>query len=132
MEPARADPEAAISSCVRAFYQKAREDALLGPIFAATVEDWDVHLRVVADFWSHALLGTDRYQGKPFVVHARLPVELEHFDRWVALFEETACATLPPDLAAKAIAKAHHVAASFKAGIFPFVDKDGRPARQPG
>lgn len=132
MEPTQADQEAAISACVREFYGKAREDAQLGPIFNEKVEDWDVHLRVVADFWSRALLGTDRYQGKPFVVHAHLPVELEHFDRWLALFEETARATLPPDLTGKAIDKAHHVAASIKAGIFPFVDKDGRPARRPG
>ncbi len=132
MEPTQADQEAAIAACVREFYGKAREDSLLGPIFSTTVEDWDVHHRVVADFWSRALLGSDRYQGKPFVVHAHLPLELEHFDRWLALFEETAQATLPRDLAAKAIDKAHHVAASFRAGIFPFVGADGKPSRQPG
>jgi len=81
MESTRADQEAAISACVREFYGKARADAQLGPIFNAKVEDWDVHHRVVADFWSRALLGTDRYQGKPFVVHAHLPAELAHFDR---------------------------------------------------
>lgn len=132
MDTTPAEQEAAIAACVRAFYAKARTDALLGPIFAAKVEDWEVHHRVVADFWSRALLGTDRYQGKPFVVHANLPVELEHFDRWLALFEETARATLPDDLAAKAIAKAHHVASSLRAGTFPFVGADGRPARRPG
>ncbi len=132
MDPTPEELEAAIAACVRAFYAKAREDVLLGPIFAAQVEDWDVHHRVVADFWSRALLGTDRYLGKPFVVHAHLPIELEHFDRWLALFEETARATLPGDLAAAAIAKAHHVASSFRAGMFPFVGADGRPARRPG
>jgi hemoglobin len=131
LAPARDELEAAIATCVREFYTQAREDALLGPLFAATVEDWDVHYRIVADFWSRALLGTDRYQGKPFVVHAHLPVELEHFDRWLTLFEKTARVTLPPELAAKAIEKAHHVAASFKAGIFPFVGADGRPTRRP-
>jgi hemoglobin len=132
VEPKQEEQEAAIAACVRAFYAKARKDALLGPIFEARVEDWDVHHRVVADFWSRALLGTDRYQGKPFVVHAHLPVELEHFERWIALFEETARETMPPRLAAAAIAKAHHVASSFKSGIFPFVGADGRPARRPG
>jgi hemoglobin len=132
MDPTLPEQEKAIAACVREFYAKAREDALLGPIFNDKVEDWDVHLRIVADFWSRALLGTDRYQGKPFVVHAHLPVELEHFDRWLALFEETARATMPAVLAGKAIDKARHVAASFEAGIFPFVDKDGKPARRPG
>jgi hemoglobin len=132
LEPTREEQEAAIAACVQQFYAKAREDALLGLIFNEEVEDWDVHHRVVADFWSRALLGTDRYRGKPFVVHAHLPLELEHFDRWLALFEETAQATLPRHLAAKAIDKAHHVASSFRAGIFPFVGADGKPARQPG
>lgn len=124
--------EEAIAGCVREFYRKARGDELLGPIFNDKVDDWDVHLKVVANFWSRALLGTDRYNGSPFVVHMHLPVELEHFSRWLALFEETATATLPPDLAAKALAKAKHMAESFKAGIFPFVGPDGKPARHPG
>jgi len=66
-----------------------------------------------------------------FVHHRNLPVELEHFDRWLALFEETVKSTLPAAYAEKALAKAHHMAESFKAGIFPFVDKSGRPARHP-
>jgi hemoglobin len=132
MDTKPADAEVAIANCVREFYAKARADALLGPVFNAKVDDWDVHLRVVANFWSKALLGTDRYNGSPFVVHAHLPVELEHFSRWLVLFEETVKATLPNDLAVKALAKANHMAASFKAGIFPFVGPDGQPARHPG
>jgi hemoglobin len=126
------DFEEAIAACVREFYAKARKDDLLGPIFNAHVVDWDTHLRVITNFWSKTLLGTDRYNGSPFVVHAKLPVELEHFDRWLGLFAQTAKAVLPPDLAEKAVAKANHMAASFKAGIFPFTGPDGRPARHPG
>ena len=124
--------EKAIADCVREFYAKAKQDPMLGPVFADLIHDWDTHLRVVQNFWSHALLGTERYSGKPFVAHHRLPVELEHFDRWLALFEETAKATMPVDLAERACAKAHHMAASFKAGIFPFMGPDGRPSRHPG
>lgn len=123
--------EAAIRACVREFYAKAREDPLLGPIFNDTVEDWDVHLRVIADFWSKVLLQTDRYNGSPFVLHRNLPVELEHFDRWLSLFETTVRSTLPPHHAEKALAKARHMAESFKAGIFPFPGENGRPSRHP-
>ena len=126
-----AEVEEAIRACVREFYGKARQDPLLGPIFNNTVEDWNVHLRVIANFWSKALLQTDRYSGSPFVLHRNLPIELEHFDRWLALFEETVNATLPVEYAAKALTKARHMAESFKAGIFPFVGADGRPARHP-
>lgn len=127
-----AEVEEAIKTCVHDFYAKARKDPLLGPIFEGTVEDWDVHLRVVADFWSKVLLQTDRYSGHPYVVHRNLPVELEHFDRWLSLFEATVRETLPAGYAEKALGKAHHMAESFRAGIFPFVDRQGRPSRLPG
>lgn len=129
---ALASPEqAAIRLCVEQFYGKARQDELLGPIFNSKVVDWEVHLRVITNFWSHALLGTKDYKGSPFVHHMNLPVELAHFTRWLELFEETAHHTLSPALAAKALAKANHMAESFKAGIFPFIDKDGKPSRHP-
>ncbi len=125
------DREQAIMSCVRSFYGKARQDPLLGPIFAASVHDWETHYRTVADFWSRALLGTDRYKGHPFPFHTKLPIEPQHFERWLALFGEATESRLPPDLAAAAMAKARHMAESFKAGIFPFTDAQGRPSRLP-
>ena len=129
---ARADAvEEAIKNCVAAFYAKARQDPLLGPIFNNAVHDWDGHLRIISNFWSKALLATHRYSGSPFPLHMNLPLELEHFERWLSLFEETAKAALPAEYAAKAIAKARHMAEAFKAGIFIFVDKDGRPSRRP-
>jgi hemoglobin len=123
--------EQAIANLVRDFYGKARKDPELGPIFNNAVEDWDVHLRVVANFWSKVLLQTDRYSGHPYVHHVKLPIELEHFDIWLKLFTETANESLPPDYAAKAIAKAHHMAESFRVGLFPFQDQDGKPSRCP-
>jgi hemoglobin len=126
------DPEAAIVACVRAFYGEAQKDPILGPVFAAKVHDWEVHYQVVSNFWSRALLGTDRYGGHPYPVHQKLPVEPEHFERWLALFAVATKQHLPPELADRALAKAHQMALSFKAGIFPFTDAQGRPSRQPG
>ncbi|MGB8279036.1 MAG: group III truncated hemoglobin [Methylovirgula sp.] len=133
MKPALqpADLEDAIMACVRRFYGEAQQDPLLGPVFAASVHDWEIHYRTIADFWSRALLGTERYKGHPFPLHTNLPVEPEHFERWLALFAEAAETCLPPDLAEKAMAKANHMAESFKAGIFPFTDAQGRPSRLP-
>jgi hemoglobin len=125
------DPEAAIMACVRSFYGEAQKDPVLGPVFAAKVHDWEVHYMTVANFWSHALLGTDRYGGHPYPVHQKLPIEPEHFDRWLELFAVATKEHLPPDLAAKALKKATHMAESFKIGIFPFKDAQGRPSRNP-
>lgn len=120
-----------IAALVVTFYTNARADSILAPVFAKTVNDWDSHLVLVQDFWSHVLLGTSRYKGHPFPVHMHLPIEPEHFDRWLELFLVAADATLPEKAAARAKARAQHMAESFRVGLFPFVDADGRPSRLP-
>lgn len=110
--------EAHIADLVRRFYGKAAADPELQAIFDATIDDWDAHHRVVENFWSHALLQTDRYHGTPYPVHARLHLKLEHFDRWLALFRETAVEVLPAEAAGRAIAKAEQMAEGFKHGMF--------------
>lgn len=123
--------EAAINDCVRKFYDKGAKDVLLGPIFD-TIPELETHMGVVADFWSKALLGTTRYEGLPFAAHIHLPVEPEHFTRWLELFREAARETLPASQAEQAISRAEHMAQCFQRGLFPFTGKDGRPSRKPG
>ena len=113
--------EEQILALVRQFYGSARADANLGPIFATVVADWDAHMVTVASFWSHVLLGTARYKGHPFPVHRTLPIEPDHFDQWLVMFEAAADSRLPPAAAEKAKAKAAHMAASFRAGLFPYI-----------
>ena len=50
--------ETAIHDCVRRFYDAARADDLLGPVFNGWIKDWDAHLTTMDSFWSGALLGT--------------------------------------------------------------------------
>ena len=123
--------EAAIYACVKRFYELGGADPLLGPVFAATIPEPEPHFEVVANFWSHALLGTTRYQGTPFGVHVNLPVEPAHFARWVEIFREAAKETMPDALSSAAIARAEHMAQCFQSGLFPFKDKEGRPSRVP-
>ncbi|MEF3366433.1 group III truncated hemoglobin [Methylocystis sp. 9N] len=130
-EPDNAEIEAAIEKLVDVFYTRARQDALLGPIFEAKVQDWDAHMRLVADFWSKILLKTNRYAGQPFPAHLQLPIEPRHIDHWLALFSDTTEAILPEPYAQTALEKARMMGESFKAGLFPFIDKEGRPSRHP-
>ena len=109
-----------IAQLVRSFYGRARADALLRPVFEDAITDWDEHHRIVEDFWSRTLLGTNRYQGHPYGVHTRLSLRPEHFDHWLALFRETAMEVLPPTAAGQAIARVEHMAESFKVGLFTF------------
>lgn len=119
ISPQGADIEAAIERCVRAFYAKAHADALLGPVMTAAIADFERHVATICDFWSRALLGTERYQGKAFPAHIGLPIRPEHFERWLDLFAEAARAELPAEQATAALDKAQHMAKSFMAGLFP-------------
>ena len=117
--PAAPLSEAHIARLVQVFYERARAHPDLGPLFAASVVDWDQHLGVVRDFWSRALLGTQRYQANPYPAHVGLPIRREHFEQWLALFRPAARETLPPEAAERAIARAEHMTESFRAGLFP-------------
>jgi hemoglobin len=109
--------EALIERLVRSFYARIREDAVLGPIFAARIRDWEPHLQRMCDFWSSVLLLSGRYHGQPMQAHHRLPVDAGHFDRWLGLFETTARETCPPAAAEHIVARARRIAESLELGI---------------
>lgn len=90
MSALRADiaSEADIRRLVDTFYNHVNQDALLDPVFNGFAQvDWPRHLPKMYDFWSGLLLGTARYQGRPFPKHLPLPIDATHFQRWVALFQ---------------------------------------------
>ncbi len=109
--------EASIERLVRTFYERAREDALIGPIFTANVADWDHHIARITDFWSSVILRTGRYDGRPMRPHLMLPLKGEHFDRWLALFEQTARDIFSTGAAEIFLDRARRIADSFEMGI---------------
>ena len=69
------------------FYNSVQQDDLIGPIFNEVIQDrWPVHLAKMYQFWESILFDKTTYQGRPFPPHAQLPIQKEHFDRWLALF----------------------------------------------
>jgi hemoglobin len=109
--------EAMIERLVHAFYDKVRTDAVLGPVFDARIQDWEPHLAQMCAFWSSVALLTGRYHGTPMVKHAPLPVDAAHFDRWLALFEQTAREVCPGEAEAHFVERARRIAASLELGI---------------
>lgn len=109
--------EATIDRLVRRFYAHVRADALLGPIFAARIVDWEPHLQRMCAFWSSVALMTGRYRGQPMRAHLPLPVDAEHFDRWLALFEATAREVCAPPAAAHFVERARRIAESLELGV---------------
>ena len=109
--------EQMIERLVRAFYAKVRTDELLGPIFATRIHDWEPHLERMCAFWSSVALMSGRYHGTPMAKHLPLPVNAEHFDRWLALFEDTAGQVCPPEAAQHFVERARRIAESLELGI---------------
>ncbi len=109
--------ESMIESLVRGFYARVRQDPLIGPVFESRIADWEPHLQKMFAFWSSLILQSGRYHGQPMARHLPLPVDAQHFDRWLALFEETARALCPPAAADLFIERAHRVAESLELGI---------------
>ena len=79
-----------IKLLVNTFYGRIRENDMLKDIFNNVIQDrWPQHLEKMYRFWQTVLLEERTYSGTPFVPHAKLPVEKEHFDQWVRLFNGT-------------------------------------------
>ena len=109
--------EAMIERVVHSFYEAVRQDPLLGPVFETRIADWGPHLERMCAFWSSVALMSGRYHGQPMEKHMRLPVDAEHFDRWLALFARTAERECPPAAAAHFVERAHRIAQSLELGI---------------
>ena len=109
--------EDVLSDLVHSFYAKVRRDAVLGPIFAARISDWDPHLERMVAFWSSVALMTGRYHGRPVPAHTPLPIHGAHFERWLGLFCETAREVCSPAGAAHVIERAERIARSLHIAV---------------
>src|SRR5688500_16841593 len=82
--------EADIKTLVDSFYDKVNHDEQLGPTFNSMAQlYWPSHLLTMYDFWSSTLLGTMRFTGESITKHVALPLQGEHFQRWLNLFNAT-------------------------------------------
>jgi len=109
--------EATLRDLVHAFYDKVRRDAVLGPIFAARIADWGPHLERMVAFWSSVALMTGRYHGRPVPAHTPLPINRDHFERWLGLFRETAQEVCTSAGAAHVIERAERIARSLHIAV---------------
>jgi truncated hemoglobin YjbI len=64
-EPPAGLNEEMMERLVREFYGIARQDPVLGPIFAERLDGhWEEHIARLTDFWSQIGLRTGRYAGR--------------------------------------------------------------------
>ena len=79
---------------LKAFYEKAFRDELIGRFFTEVVPlDLKTHIPVIADFWEAIVFNTHGYYKNVMEVHRQIhhlsPIKKEHLDRWVQLFTGT-------------------------------------------
>lgn len=111
---------AGVRALVDQFYGKVRDDALLGPVFyLALGDDWGPHLDKLTEFWSTMVLGGGAFHGNVYGTHMALEgIDPEHFERWLALFEQTVHALFEPEAGARFVTVAQRIAASLQIGFF--------------
>jgi hemoglobin len=114
-----------ISDMVEGFYASIREDNLLGPIFAQTIDDWLPHLARMKQFWRSILHNSGEFSGHPMARHKAIPgLGQHHFVRWLDLFYANLRALSPNPRAQELIAaRARMIAESLLTGIV--IDRDG-------
>ncbi len=103
---------------VDSFYGRIRQDELLKDIFNDRINDrWPEHLEKMYRFWQTVLLEEHTYHGSPFVPHAKLPVEIDHFERWLTLFTQTVDELFTGEKATRAKWQGERMAEMFHAKI---------------
>lgn len=76
---------------VRAFYEKALADPIIGFIFTDVAKlDLEAHVPRLTAFWETVLLDAKTYGGGAFGPHAQVHAKVElregHFERWLQLW----------------------------------------------
>ncbi len=109
-----------IAILVERFYASVQQHPTLGPVFNERLEGrWDRHLAQMKDFWSSVLLRSGRYEGFPLGAHFDVPgIERQHFDEWLALFQETLTGVYQPDVAQAIHGISQQFARRFSGALF--------------
>jgi hemoglobin len=121
---------------VRAFYERAFEDPIIGFLFVDVAKlDLEAHLPVIASFWETILLGARSYAGGAFAPHAALhrkaPLRAAHFGRWLEIWRATVDAHFAGERAELAKAHAERVAHAFHGRLATLPRPDAAPAPAP-
>lgn len=108
-----------LARLVEHFYDRARQDALLAPVFAR-ITDWPHHFRALTAFWVTQLRGRGLYRGAPIAVHRAMKDQLTPamFERWLALWDVSTEQVMGADDAAALQAHARRIGAVMQKAIF--------------
>ena len=114
--PANLD-ESQLAILVDRFYDTVRADPLLGPVFNPRIDDWDAHKVLMTSFWATVALRSGHYRGNPLAKHRPLSIGVEHFQRWLILWRETASEVLDAESAALMTGYAERIGYGMRVGM---------------
>jgi hemoglobin len=97
---------------VNRFYDKVKDDELLGPVFKNL--NWPHHLPIMYNFWGSLLLGDQTYSGNPLQKHLPLSIDSRHFQQWLKLFTQTLDENFSGEKAAEAKQRVQSIAYIFQ------------------
>jgi hemoglobin len=107
-----------ITDVVAAFYARVRVDAVLGPVFAVHVDNWDEHEQKITAFWASAILHERSYSGNPMIAHMQAGnVRTGHFERWLGLFDEVLQTCVPTPQRHQWSALVHRIGRGLSLGL---------------
>jgi hemoglobin len=104
-----------IELLVNTFYDKVKKDNVIGIIFNTIIgDDWSHHLPTMYRFWNTILLNQPGYTGNAVKKHTdvdkQMPLQKEHFERWLKLWTETIDSLFEGERAAEAKNRANLMA----------------------
>lgn len=121
---------AQIERMVHRFYERVRDDDLLGPVFARRVDRWAPHLDRMVLFWRAVLRSEGPFvasaRGGPPVLHRAIDeLSAHHFERWLSLFGEVVDDIYEPPVAQNikqtagriAVGLSRHLAPPYRPGL---------------
>lgn len=109
-----------IKLLIDTFYDRIKSDEQIGYIFNDIAHvNWEHHLPIMCAFWEFMLLNNaDTYRGNPIekhlALHAKHPLKIADFDRWVNIFQSTVDALFVGSTAETAKFKAYSIAEVWK------------------
>ena len=115
-----------IELLVTLFYDKVRQDELIGDIFNQAIDNWEEHIKTLSNFWETNLLFVQGYKGNPPKVHTKVDqmtkhaIEQKHFDRWILHWNHTLDQHFEGELATIAKQRAKNIAGVLFSKILAF------------
>ncbi len=107
-----------VKRMVDTFYDKVNQDDLLSPVFNDFAGvDWESHLPRMYSFWESILFAKPGFKGRPFQKHIPLPIDGNHFERWVSLFIQNIDAQFEGKVTEEAKLRAKSIAHIFKSKL---------------